>query len=296
MSFDNLKPQTPRTPANSRNPAAAIRYADEALARSRIAASQCRTVLDVPYGEHEDQTLDIYLPRDPDVTGVPVLLYFHGGAWRHGYKEWNGFIAPAFVEMPAVFISVGYRLAPEHRFPAQLDDSAAALAFVHSTIANYGGDPARISVAGWSAGGALAALLTLRRDLYTPHGLPDDVVKACHVSSASFEIKSSDAAPGNEGLTYADFFLTRPEDDRAASPVHHVAGNRTPVFISHGSHDFPHVIRTSDAMITALRREGCHVVHRLYDGLDHYANNLSQGDADSGWLAMVRDWLASPPS
>ena len=49
-------------------------------------------------------------------------------------------------------------------------------------------------------------------------------------------------------------------------------------------------------MITALRREGCYVVHRIYDGLDHYANNLSQGDPDSGWVAMVRKWLTLPPS
>ena len=296
MPFDNLKPQTPRTRANSRDPAAAIRYAGEALVRSRIAALRCRTALDVAYGADEDQALDIYLPPGADAAGVPVLLYFHGGAWRHGYKEWNGFMEPAFVDLPAIFISVGYRLAPEHRFPAQLDDGLAALAWVHRTVADRGGDPARISVAGWSAGGALGALLALRRETYAAHGLPEDVVKACHVSSASFEIKRDDPAPGNDGLTYADFFLGRPEDDRAASPVHHAAGNRTPFFISHGSHDFAHVMRTSDAMITALRREGCYVVHRIYDGLDHYANNLSQGDPDSGWVAMVRKWLALPPS
>ena len=170
MPFDNLKPQTPRTRANSRDPAAAIRYAGEALVRSRIAALRCRTALDVAYGADEDQALDIYLPPGADAAGVPVLLYFHGGAWRHGYKEWNGFMAPAFVDLPAIFISVGYRLAPEHRFPAQLDDGLAALAWVHRTVADHGGDPARISVAGWSAGGALGALLALRRETYAAHG------------------------------------------------------------------------------------------------------------------------------
>lgn len=295
MSFDDLKPQPPRTGANSRDPAAAIAYAEEALTRSRIAAAECRTVLDVAYGDDEDQALDIYLPDDEAAMGVPVLLFFHGGAWRHGYKEWNAFMAPVFVGLPAIFVSVGYRIAPVHRFPAQLDDALAALAWVHRTIAEYGGDPERIALAGWSAGGALAALATLRRDAYAGHGLPPDVIKSCHASSAMLEIMRGDPAPGNEGLTYGDFFLGNPGDDRAASPLHHVAGNNVPFFISHGSHDFPQVIRTSDAMITALRREGCHVVHRIYEGLDHYANNLSQGDEDSDWVGIVRGWLAVPP-
>ena len=70
-------------------------------------------------------------------------------------------------------------------------------------------------------------------------------------SSAGFETKHDAPAPGNEGLTYADFFLRRPEDDVAASAIHHVEGNRVPFFISHGAADFPYVIKTSDAMITA---------------------------------------------
>lgn len=296
MSFDNLKPQTPRTRANSRDPAAAIAYAEEALTRSRVAAAECRTVFDLAYGGEDGQVLDLYLPHDEAAAGVPVLLWFHGGAWRHGYKEWNGFMAPSFVDLPAIFVSADYRLAPEYRFPAQLDDAFTALAWVHREVGRHGGDPARISVGGWSAGGALAALLALRRDLYTAHALPDGVVKACHVSSASFEIRHNDPAPGNEGLNYADFFLGRPGDDRAASALHHVAGNRVPFFISHGAQDFPHVMRTSGAMIAALEREGCHVVHRVYDGLGHYANNLSQGDPGSGWVPLVRDWLVSPPA
>ena len=105
MAFDNLKPQPPRTAANSRHPEPAIAYGVEALARSRAAAEQCRTVLDVAFGPEEDQKLDLYLPDDAAARDLPVILFFHGGAWAHGYKEWNGFMAPVLVDLPAIFIS-----------------------------------------------------------------------------------------------------------------------------------------------------------------------------------------------
>src|SRR5258708_4895916 len=105
MSFDNLEPQTPmQMPA-------ANAYAASALARSRAAPEQCRTLTDVSYGSDPKHRLDVYLPRDR-VTGAPVLIFLHGGSWTHGYKEWMGFMGPALVDLPAIFIAANYRLAP----------------------------------------------------------------------------------------------------------------------------------------------------------------------------------------
>src|SRR5579885_1946115 len=118
MSFDQLEPQTPmRMPA-------ANAYAEAALARSRAAAARVRTLMDLSYGPDAKHRLDLYLPEGT-VTGAPVLIFLHGGSWTHGYKEWMGFMAPAIVELPAVFIAANYRLAPRHRFPAQLEDTLA---------------------------------------------------------------------------------------------------------------------------------------------------------------------------
>ena len=158
MAFDSLKPQPPRTSANTRYPKPAIAYGIEALARSREAEARGRTVLEVAFGPDEDQKLDLYMPGNEEARDVHVVLYFHGGAWMHGYKEWAGFMAPVLVDLPAIFVSVGYRLAPEYKFPAPLDDAFAALNWVQRNIAGYGGDEARIFAAGWSVGGTLASL------------------------------------------------------------------------------------------------------------------------------------------
>ncbi|NQV80551.1 MAG: alpha/beta hydrolase [Alphaproteobacteria bacterium] len=289
MAFDRLRPQPPRTPENTRVPEAARAYATTALARSNAAARDLSPAMDIAFGDDPDQALDIY--RTAVVERAPVLVFFHGGAWAHGYKEWNGFMAPALVDAPAVFVSVGYRLVPEHKWSAPLDDAFAALRWVYEHIDAYGGDPTQIHVAGWSAGGTLAALLALRRDLYPRFGLPAGVVKSCMVTSTSFEFRATDMAPGNRGITYRDFLYTADGDALEASPIHHVDGNTVPFFIAHGEQDFPNVLSTGPRMVSALEAAGSPVVHRVYPGLDHYAMNLAQGDRDHDWVTTARALL-----
>ena len=79
-------------------------YADGCIERSRKVVDQTRCVIDVTYGDDFYHKLDIFLPDDEEQTGLPVMLFFHGGAWRHGFKEWLGFMAPALTDLPAIFV------------------------------------------------------------------------------------------------------------------------------------------------------------------------------------------------
>lgn len=115
-------------------------------------------------------TLDIYEYRPsqaPDAEAA--LLWMHGGGYvmGHGNDEWFGAL---FAEMAGVRVySVNYRLAPEHPFPAALDDSQVALQWLVEHSAKFGLDPARVAIGGASAGAGLAASLALHnRDLAGP--------------------------------------------------------------------------------------------------------------------------------
>lgn len=285
MAFDDLPPQPPIFPAE------AEAYARQALERSRLAAERTRRVADVAYGPDYWQKIDIYLPDTAPARRVPVLLFAHGGAWTHGYKEWCGLMAPALVSLPAIFVSVSYRLAPDHRYPVPMDDCRAALAWVWRHIADYGGAPDRIYVGGHSAGGHLYSLVALRHDLLRRDGLPDDVVKACFPVSAQMNLVFKNPAPGSGEERIYKMFLVRAEDAIEASPITHVSA-RTPFFLAWGENDFPRIIRSNEAMLEALRAKGGNVSSRAFPGLDHFEMALDLERPSNGWVSTVRSWIS----
>ncbi|MFI2238075.1 alpha/beta hydrolase [Streptomyces chrestomyceticus] len=117
--------------------------------------------------------LRVYRPvTRPDTRdNLPMILYVHGGAFTYGSPEAEEERSLRYArEVEAVVVSVDYRLAPEHPYPAAADDAYAALTWIAANAAQLGGDPERIAVAGGSAGGNIAASTALRaRDLGGPH-------------------------------------------------------------------------------------------------------------------------------
>jgi acetyl esterase len=111
-------------------------------------------------------------PRDADPHGVhdpartvstagplPVIAYFHGGGWVMGSIESFDCVCRALANAAeAIVVNVGYRLAPEHPFPAAAEDASAALAWIGAHAGELGGDPERLAVAGDSAGANLATV------------------------------------------------------------------------------------------------------------------------------------------
>jgi len=108
-----------------------------------------------------DIMVRVYTPEQHEAD-APALLYIHGGGFTVGNLETEHGIAGEFSrELGVVVVSVDYRLAPEHPYPASLDDCYAALSWMHANAAESRIDTARIGVCGQSAGGGLAAGLTL---------------------------------------------------------------------------------------------------------------------------------------
>jgi acetyl esterase len=113
-------------------------------------------------GPGGDIPMRIYTPSVPAgaVGARPVLVYFHGGGWVIGDLETHdGTVRALAAGSGVTAVAVDYRLAPEHRFPAAVDDCVAAVRWVADHAAELDVDPARLAVGGDSAGGNLAAVV-----------------------------------------------------------------------------------------------------------------------------------------
>ena len=260
-------------------------YLELAMAWSNEVRSRSRVALDLPYGVDERQKLDIYMPDEELPKPAPVLLFMHGGYWVIGHKDLMGFMAPSLTPAPALLVAVGYRLAPGAKYPQQVDDCRAALRWVFDHIAEYGGDPSAIYVGGHSAGGHLAAMVTLQREQLEASGLPEDVIKGCFPVSGVFDV--TETPPDRR-----EAFLRSDDDARDASPVYNTEGNTTPFLLEIGGEDFDNLRAQHPRMLAALRSQPCRVEEMVREGHNHFRISLDHADPESPWVQRVRQWMA----
>ncbi|MDA8033068.1 MAG: alpha/beta hydrolase [Actinomycetota bacterium] len=242
-----------------------------AEARRRTEAVQARFAheLDLSYGAHERQRLDLYLP-DGKPAG-PVLVFLHGGGFRTGDHRMVGYHGLPYLEAGAVVASMSYRLLPEVRFPDMAADVEAGLNWLQSTLPARGADPSRVYLSGHSAGATLAALAALR---------PVDQEAPDHVR-------------GLVAISGGYAFARRPDDetDRASRHyVDHLAGaiERVPdhTIVVWSDDDLPFCAPDGEALVEALRAAGGSVEHHLERGADHYRANQSFVEPD-GEVALA---------
>ena len=236
-----------------------------------------------------------WLESDGAGPGAPVVLYFHGGGYLMGSVDTiRPLAANLAVAAGARVLTIGYRLAPEHPFPAAVDDAVAAWRW----LLDGGADPAAVAFAGDSAGGGLtvAALLAAR-----DHGLPLPAAGAC--ISPWVDLTLSGESYDRNAATDPDVERWRLEemarlylagaDPRTplASPVFGDLAGLPPLLIHAGTAE----LLEDDAVLlaTVARTAGVPVTLELYRDMIHvwhaYAPGLPEGTAG---IDRIAAWLA----
>ena len=114
---------------------------------------------DAAYGPEPRQRLDVYRPRRAGPKLLPIIVFFYGGSWSSGTKTGYAFVARALASHGFIVAIPDYRLVPQIRYPAFVEDSAEAVRWIARNGTRLGGDPDRLVMAGHSAGAYNAAML-----------------------------------------------------------------------------------------------------------------------------------------
>lgn len=220
--------------------AIAERWTEESAAVRR----QFSCDLDIAYGPEERQKLDIFPVERRD---APVLAFIHGGYWHSRDKSFVHFLAPTFLAAGVTFISIGYRLCPAVGMPDVVADVRRGVEWVSENARAFGGDPARIHLAGHSAGGHLAALLG------GPAGLAEGLIQGLCSISGLHDLEPIRLCYLNDQLGLDA------ETAHALSPVRQIermAPRRTPLpphILTVGGAEGPEYLRQRDELAAALR-------------------------------------------
>ena len=248
-----------------------------------------------PVKKVEDRVIDaggVKLPvriYTPEGSGpLPILVFFHGGGWVLGDCESYDTPCRALANgAGCIVVSVEYRLAPEHKFPAAPEDCYAAAVWTVRNAATLGGDPARVAIGGDSAGGNLTAVVAqMARD----RGAPPLVLQVliypvtnCALDTASYRANADGYLLTKGAMEWFWNHYTREQSDGTkpyASPLRASNfANLPPALLITAEYD---PLRDEGAAYGAkLRAAGVKVVHSDYPGMIHgffsLAHILSQG-------------------
>jgi acetyl esterase/lipase len=232
-----------------------------ALSRAApVRAGDFETIRGVTYVERESGELkaDVYVPAGDGP--FPGVLAVHGGAWRMGSKWQMAGYAQKLADAGFTVVSINYRLAPDHKFPAQIEDCKSAVRWMRKSAPKYKIDATRIGAVGYSAGGHLVALLGTTDPACGLEGPDADGTSTqlqCVVAGGApcdFRL----IPPNSEGLAYwlGGSRAEKPEAYELASPLKFVTKDDPPILFFHGDADMLVPLVGPKAMVKKLGEVG----------------------------------------
>ena len=218
--------------------------------------------LKLSYGSAEIEKIEVYKTDRPN---APVNVYIHGGAWRGGRAAQNAFMAENFVRAGAHFAAVDFYNVGEtggDLFP-MVEQCRRAVAWVYRNAADFGGDPKRLYVSGFSSGAHLAGVL-LTTDWSKDFGLPADMLKGGLCISGMFDLKPVRLSSRSSYVAFTD------EMEHAFSPQRHLAKLRAPLVVAYGTFETPEFQRQSCDFAAAVTAAGKRVELLVGEGYNHF--------------------------
>ncbi|MDQ0995505.1 arylformamidase [Phyllobacterium ifriqiyense] len=250
---------------------------EDIIAASARTRDRLNAKLDVPYGTGTNETLDIFLP-DGARERRPVHIFIHGGYWRMFSKRDYSYIAETVTSAGAIAIIIDYALMPGSRMAVLVDQVRRAKQWVIQHIADYGGDPSRITVSGHSAGGHLATFL-----FHKPDGTSN--IAAGLLLGGIYDLK-----PLQKSFLASEIGITDAEVE-AFSPISHHYDKGCEVLIAVGANETPPFHQQAADFATLLAAGGQKVTTRNIAQADHMSSVRDLGREDRPSATLLKDLI-----
>lgn len=239
----------------------------------------------IAYGDDPRQKLDIYRPA-PAIANAPVVVFFYGGSWNSGSRDDYGFVGEALASRGIVVVIADYRLYPQVRYPAFLQDGARAVAWTHQHIADFGADPGQLYVMGHSSGAYNASMLALDARWLNEVGLSPSVFKGWIGLAGPYDflpIENTDVRP-------VFFFPDSPPDSQ---PINHVSRAAPPTLLIAATDDtLVNPTRNTGGLAEKLGAAGVYV-EVFYFGKTSHQTLVASFAKPLRWLAPVLDTVTA---
>jgi acetyl esterase/lipase len=232
-----------------------------ALVNGWVPSDTYRATTGIAYGSNGRHRLDIYGPRNTPAS-APVIVFFYGGNWNHGERSDYLFVGEALAAKGYVAVLPDYRLYPEVRFPAFLEDGALAVRWTLENISRYGGDPGRVCLMGHSAGAYNAAMLAL-----APNYLSSAGVDARRLRGLVGLAGPYDFLPLTGSVSKAVFGF--PDTPITTQPIHFATAAAPPALLVTGAQDDVVDPGNSRRLAARLRAQGVPARDIVYPNLGH---------------------------
>ena len=247
------------------------------------------------------QSLDIYGPAARTVEeSFPVILFLHGGGWRASDKNdplgVHANVCKALAQRGLIAVNANYRLAPRVKHPGPAQDVARALQWVVENIGNNGGDLNRVFLCGHSAGGHLAALITLDPKYLHAVDLSPEMVKGVVGISGVYDL---DHFAGRNWM--AEHLMTRVAFGRnqaqraEASPISHVRSGAPP-FLLINAEDDEKLEEEADQLAALLRITGSKAEAVIIPGTNHFTILSLIGNGDDRLIDRIVEFIGREPA